>query len=519
MMFAMAVAHAAKVELSNATIEQINAAFDKGTLTAEKLVQLSLNRIEAYDDSGPKLNALITINPNALATARALDVERKAKGRRSPMHGIPVILKDNYNTADMPTTAGSVFLEGSIPPKDAFMVAKLRAAGAVILGKANTSEFASSGKSNGFSSLGGQTLNPHDLTRGPHGSSGGSGASMAAWYATVALGSDTTGSIRSPCAANGLACLKPTHGLLSRAGIVPLALSFDTGGPMARNVYDVAATLGVMTGVDDDDPATQKSLGLAYRDYTLFMKRDALAGARLGYLTDYAGIDEGTKAVFTEAVEKLRALGATVIDVPLPEYLKNRTALLDVIRYAEFKPQIAAYLGTLNGSYPKSLDDLIEASKSFDASNRSGQANPARWEVFAKEQAGLSLSDPVYLAARDEGMAMMRVHLNAILLERKLDAFIYPTAPQPARPIVRDYAADMASGIVSVTNLANLTGFPDAIVPAGMTEERLPVTLSFLGPAFSEPQILGFAYAFEQATHALVAPRTTPPLAGETIRY
>lgn len=517
--FGMATAQAATVELSDASIEQLNAAFDKGTLTAEKLVQLCLKRIEAYEDRGPKLNALIVVNPEALATARALDAERKAKGRRSPMHGIPVILKDNYNTADLPTTAGSVFLEGSIPPQDSFMVAKLRAAGAIILAKANTSEFASSGKSNGFSSLGGQTLNPHDLTRGPAGSSGGSGASMAAWYATVALGTDTGGSIRGPCAANGLACIKPTHGLLSRAGIVPLALSFDTGGPMARNVYDVAAALGAMTGIDAADPATQKSLGLAHRDYTVFMKRDALASARLGYLTDYAGIDAGTQAVFATAMQKLKALGATIVETPLPDHIKNRSSLSEIIRNAEFKAQIADYLGTLKGNYPRTLDDLIVAAKNFNPSGGHGQANPARWELFLREQTGVPLTDPVYITARDQGMAMVRMHLNAILLENQLDAFIYPTAPQPARPIVRDYAADAGAAGGSGTSLANITGFPDAIVPAGMTNERLPVTLSFLGPAFSEPQILGFAYAFEQATHARAAPRTTPPLAGETLRY
>jgi amidase len=521
---AAAAANATAVELSEASIEQISAAFDKGTLTSEKLVQLCLKRIEAYDDHGPKLNALIVVNPEALATARALDAERKTKGRRSPMHGIPVILKDNYNTADLPTTAGSVFLAGSIPPHDSFMVAKLRAAGAVILAKANTSEFASSGKSNGFSSLGGQTLNPHDLTRGPAGSSGGSGASMAAWYATVALGTDTGGSIRGPCAANGLACIKPTHGLLSRAGIVPLALSFDTGGPIARNVYDVAVALGAMTGIDDADPATQKSLGLAHRDYTVFLKRNALAGARLGVLTDYAGTDAGTKAIFAAAVQKMQSLGATIVEVPLPEHVKNRSSLSEIIRNAEFKAQIADYLGTLSGDYPRTLDDLIGAAKNFTASTsggqaNGGQANPARWELFLREQTGLPLTDPVYLAARDQGMAMVRTHLNAVLIERKLDAFIYPSSPQPARLIARDYAEDTAVANASGTSLANITGFPDAIVPAGMTDEQLPVTLSFLGPAFSEPQILGFAYAFEQATHARVAPRTTPPLAGETLRF
>jgi len=512
-----ASAVAASIDLSAASIEQLNAAFAKGTLTSEQLVRMYLKRIDAYDDRGPQLNALIIVNPNAIATARELDAERKAKGPRSSMHGIPIILKDNYDTTDMPTTAGSVFLAGSIPRQDSFMVAQLRAAGAVILAKANTSEFASSGRSNGFSSLGGQTLNPHDLTRGPAGSSGGSGAALAAWYAPIALGTDTGGSIRGPCAANGLACLKPTHGLLSRAGIVPLSLSFDTGGPMARNVYDVAVALGAMTGIDANDPATEKSLGLFHRDYTVFLKREALAGSTLGVLTDYAGTDPETKRIFTASIERLKQLGAKIVEIELPGHIKERSSLTSIIRNAEFKAQIADYLATLDGKYPQTLDDLIAAAKGFDESAAIGQANPARWELFDREATGLPLNDAVYLSARDQGTAMVRSHLSAIMLQQQLDAFIYPTSPLPARPIMRDYSAEGGGG-GSGTSLANITGFPDAIVPAGVTSEGLPVTLSFLGAAFSEPRILAFAYAFEQATHARVNPKTTPALSGESFR-
>src|SRR5580658_8826782 len=246
------------IDFDAATVAELNAAFNAGTLTSERLVQLCLARIKAYDRQGPSLNAVLALNPKALDTARALDAERKAKGPRSPLHGIPVVLKDNYDTFDMPTTGGSVLLEGSIPPEDAFLVKKLREAGAVILAKVNMSEFASAGA---FSSLGGQSRNPHDLLRSPSGSSGGVGVAVAAAYAPLGLGTDTGGSIRGPSTANGIVGLKPTHGLLSRDGIVPLALSFDTGGPMARSVYDVAAALGVMTGIDTADAATQKSAG------------------------------------------------------------------------------------------------------------------------------------------------------------------------------------------------------------------------------------------------------------------
>src|SRR6266545_5085197 len=243
-------AFAKTIDVDSATIADINAAFDAGTLTAEKLVQLCLARIAAFDRKGPALHAVIALNPNALEQARALDAERKAKGRRSPLHGIPVVLKDNYDTFDLPTTGGSVLLEGSIPPKDAFVVKKLRDGGAIILAKVNMSEFASAGA---YSSLGGQSLNPHDLTRSPSGSSGGTGVAIAAAYAPLGMGTDTGGSIRGPSTSNGIVGLKPTHGLLSRSGIIPLALSFDTGGPMARSVYDVAVALGVMTGVDAAD--------------------------------------------------------------------------------------------------------------------------------------------------------------------------------------------------------------------------------------------------------------------------
>src|ERR1044071_382707 len=257
------------IEFDAATIADINAAFDAGTLTSEALTKMCLARIAAYDRKGPSLHAVMALNPKAVDEARALDAERKAKGRRSPLHGIPVVLKDNYDTFDMPTTGGSILLEGSIPSKDAFVVKKLRDAGAIILAKVNMSEFASGGT---YSSLGGQSLNPHDLSRGPSGSSGGTGVAIAAAYAPIGMGTDTGGSIRGPATTNGIAALKATHGLLSRSGIIPLALSFDTGGPMARSVYDVAVALGIMTGVDPSDAATKKSEGRFETDYTKYLK-------------------------------------------------------------------------------------------------------------------------------------------------------------------------------------------------------------------------------------------------------
>ena len=299
------------VDVTTATIEDLNRAFDAGTLTAEELVERYLARIAAYDDAGPALNAVMALNPEARARARALDTERAAGGPRSPLHGIPFVLKDNLDTADLPTTAGSVLLAGSVPPDDAFLVRKLRAAGAIVLAKVNMSEFASGGA---MSSLGGRTRNPHDLVRTPSGSSGGTGAAIAAAYAQVGLGTDTGGSVRGPSTANGIAGLKPTYGLLSRDGIVPLALSFDTAGPMARHVYDVAAALGVMTGVDPADDATAASAGRFETDYTRFLDPDALRGARIGIARDFLGQDPEVDWIVEASLAVMRDAGATVVD-------------------------------------------------------------------------------------------------------------------------------------------------------------------------------------------------------------
>ena len=294
------------IDLDAATIADVNAAFAKGTLTSERLTQMFLARIDAYDRKGPSLRSVITVNPKALDTARAMDAERKTKGPRSPLHGIPIILKDNIDTADMPTTGGSVLLDGSMPPDDAFVVKKLRAAGAVIVAKANLSEFASGAA---HSSLGGQILNPHDLTRSPSGSSGGTGASMAAAFAMAGLGTDTGGSVRGPSTANGIAGLKTTMGLVSRDGVIPLALSFDTVGPMARSVYDVAAMLSVLAGVDPADASTKAGEGRGDADYTQALKADALKGARLGIARDFLGQDADVDWVMEASLDTMQQAG------------------------------------------------------------------------------------------------------------------------------------------------------------------------------------------------------------------
>ena len=292
--------------LSEATIEDINAAFNSGTLTSERLVELYLARIQAYDQDGPRLNAVLWLNDQALETARILDEERRLSGPRSPLHGIPVALKDNIDTADMPTTAGSLLLAGSLPPDDAFIVEKLRNAGAIILAKLNMSELASGVT---MSSVGGFIRNPHDTERSPAGSSGGTGAAIAAAFAQLGIGTDTGGSVRGPTTANGIAGLKPTHGLLSRDGIVPLALSFDMAGPMARHVYDVAAMLGVMTGIDPEDAATSKSADRFETNYTQFLDVSALGDARIGVARDFLGQDTEVDWILEASLEAMRAEG------------------------------------------------------------------------------------------------------------------------------------------------------------------------------------------------------------------
>ncbi|HEY9886779.1 MAG TPA: amidase family protein, partial [Candidatus Obscuribacterales bacterium] len=315
---------AATFRLQDATIKDINKAFDNGALTSEQLVNLYLNRIAAYDDAGPAINSVITTNANALEIARALDIERQTTGPRSLLHGIPILLKDNHDTFDMPTTGGSAALVGSVPPDDAFVVDLLRDAGAIIFGKTEMDEFAISGS--GYSSLGGQTLNPYNLLRQSAGSSGGTGAAIAASFATLGTGSDTGGSIRTPCSFQGLVCVRATRGLLSLDGIIPFVLSRDMIGPMASSVEDAAIALGVMAEFDPNNPgiltpieAPPVELDKFYDDYTQFLAKDALKGARLGVVTDYVGSDNGVDpeitALFEEALEVMKGLGAEIVEI------------------------------------------------------------------------------------------------------------------------------------------------------------------------------------------------------------
>ena len=522
---------AAPFDLATASIADVQAAFADGSLTSEKLVNAYFARLAAYDKKGPTINTVITLNAKAVEEAKQRDAERKAGKIRGPLHGIPIVLKDNFDTFDMPTTAGSSLLKGSVPPDDAFVVKRLRDAGAIIVAKLNLSEFAAGGGSvggakdpavikagtvpNGYSSMGGQTRNPHALEYGPSGSSGGTGAAIASVFAQFGMGTDTASSVRGPSSVNGIVGLKPTTGLLSRDGIVPLSLSLDTAGPMARSVYDIAVALNVMAAVDPADSMTSKSKGHIEKDYTAFLKKGALKGAHIGIARDFNGQDAAVDTVFNAALESLHKLGATTVDFHYPAYmLEGRADAFNTVVQSEFKAQIADYLKTTGPKYPKTLDDIVRLA------NDPKTGYPSREKAYAFKytaSVALDLDDPVYLAAKNEGFAMVKAAVDAVMKKYKLDAIVYLSSPTAAAPIAPPAKASVRSPTASAFNISNMAGYPDLVVPAGMTAAGLPVTISILGSAFSDGKILGYGYDFEQATHAIRLPKNTPPLPGDLI--
>ena len=500
---------AATFRLEEATVADINAAFDAGALSSERLTQLYLNRIDAYDAQGPSLNSVITINSNALQTAAALDLERQSTGPRSPLHGIPVLLKDNYDTFDLPTTNGSLSLNGSIPPNDAFQAQKLRDAGAIILGKTNLHEFARGVTT--ISSLGGQTLNPYDTTRVPGGSSGGTGAAIAANFATLGTGTDTAISIRGPASINNLVGIRPTIGLTSRDGIIPLNLKQDVGGPIARTVSDAAVMLDTLAGFDPNDPITETSIGKIPESYTNFLNKDGLNGARIGVIRDIVEADVAGNVADPEvvglvntAIEDMKAQGAEVFDVEIPDldfYVNTNPNR----GYDRFRYDINNYLASLGPDAPvKSLTEIIASGKyepSLDTALRNSE-----------QRTQIPDEDPQYQLYLQNGEDLAAALLS-VAEAQNLDAFLYPTATRPPR-LIGDTSPAGGNSLLS-----SYTGFPSIVAQAGFTSNGLPVGVELLGEAFSEPTLIGLAYSYEQATMHRIPPGFTPSLPGETFEY
>jgi amidase len=463
-----------------------------------------LARIDEVDKRGPAVNAIIELNPDALSIADGLDRERKAKGARGPLHGVPVLIKDNIDTADrMMTTAGSLALVGSKPAKDSFVAQKLRAAGAVILGKTNLSEWAnirSSHSVSGWSGRGGMTRNPYALDRNPCGSSSGTGAGISANLAVAGIGTETDGSIVCPSSSNGLAGIKPTVGLVSRGGIIPISHSQDGAGPMCRTVRDAAILLGALTGVDPDDPATAASAGKSQTDYAQYCDPNGLKGARIGVARKYFGFSDAVDALMEQALGVIKQQGATLVDpADIETFGKFDDSELLVFMY-ELKADLNAYLARLGPGAPvRTLQDII----AFNERNRQKEMPYFGQDLFLKSQAKGPLTDKEYLDALAKNHQLARTEgIDALMDKHKLDAIVAPTGG-PA------WLTDLVNGDHSAggsSNAAAVAGYPNINVTAGFLS-GLPVGISFFGRAWSEPTLIKLAYSFEQATKARHAPR------------
>ena len=493
-------------------IAELQAQLHSGSLTSRSLVKRYLRRIEKLDRSGPKLRAVLELNPDALRIAEDLDRERKLKGPRGPLHGIPILIKDNIDTADrMTTTAGSFALEGWIAPEDAFLVKRLREAGAVILGKTNLSEWAnfrSTRSSSGWSGRGGQTRHPYALDRNPSGSSSGSAVAVAADLCAAAVGTETDGSIVSPSNACGIVGIKPTLGLISRSGIIPIAHSQDTAGPMARTVADAAALLGVLAGVDPNDSAGVASRGHGQADYTKFLDANALSGAKIGIARQFLGGNRRVDALLEQALSDLRRKGATLIDLDeIPNLFAFGASESDVLHY-EFKADLNAYLARLPAGHPRSLKELI----AFNDREREKEMPFFGQETFIRAEAKGPLTEQAYLDALERNHRLTRTEgLDVVFDRHQLDAVIAPTGG-PAG--LTDLIYGGGGGLRGPSSVAAVSGYPHITVPMGYLF-GLPVGISFLGRAWSEGRLIQLAYSYEQATGHRKPPRFLPTAAIE----
>jgi amidase len=490
--------------LEEITIQQLQTGYQQGTFTIEKVVGDYLKRIEDFDKAGPGLNSVIHVNTQAIEVAKLLDQELKDGKSRGPLHGIPVILKDNINTQDMPTTAGATVLRGSYPPDDSYITKKLRDAGAVILGKANLSEWANfrgEMSSSGWSGMLGQTKNPYVLDRNPCGSSSGSGVSASANLCAIAIGTETNGSIVCPSNNNGLVGLKPTVGLVSRSGIIPISFTQDTAGPMGRTVTDVAITLGALVGIDSADEKTLASAGNYQQDYTQYLKADGLRGKRIGLLKNSLGYHARVDSLMKKAVADLQSQGAEVVELDYTMERGANGASFTVMLY-EFKDGLTKYFASLGDkARVKDLNELMEFNKKDSIELRYSDQNLLK---LAYEKGGLEDKEykealaTMLKATRDNG-------IDKLLKENNLDALMAPTG-SPA------WKTDLIDGdhfLGGSSSLAAISGYPAITVPMGFVDE-LPVGVSFFSKAWSEPQLIEIAFAYEQSTNHRKAPKYIP---------
>ena len=491
-------------QVEEATIAGIQQALQAKEVTCHEIVQAYLDRIAAYDRKGPALAAILTPNPKALAQAEQLDADYAKSGPVGLLHCVPLVLKDNYNTADLPTTGGSTSLAGAQPLSDAFVVAKLRKAGAIILGKSNMHEFALAGTT--VSSLGGQTFNPYDVTRTPGGSSGGTGVAVAANFCVAGTGSDTVNSIRSPASANALVGIRPTKGLLSRTGILPVSETQDAVGPIARTVADAARLLEVMAGYDQDDPSTAWSVGNTPADYTRFLEQDGLQNARIGVLKTMFGSEpqhQEVNAVMAAAITAMKKAGAVIVEVDDAALDAGKLIADNDVQKYEFKALINAYLATIPNAPVKSLSEIIASGKFH---------KPSLEKFFVSAESYQNgMEEPDY---KERLLRNQRTRQATVLLmaQHRLDALVYPLQKRLVVPVAEANQADR-NGI-----LASVTGFPAITVPAGFSQPSataplgVPVGMDILGRPWSEGRLIQIANSFEHATHYRKQPSSTPQL-------
>ena len=483
------------LNLEEITVDQLQERYENGNLTASQVTRAYLDRIEAIDKNGPGLNSILSVNPNALESADQLDRERRDGNVRGPLHGVPIILKDNIDTYDMPTTAGSRFMEGSVPPEDAFIIKKLREAGAIILAKANLSEWAnfhSSFSASGWSGLGGQVNNPYDLTRNPCGSSSGPGVAASANLATLTIGTETNGSIVCPSNANGIVGFKPTIGLWSRSGIIPISHTTDSAGPMVRTVRDAAILLSAATGVDPRDEFTAASEEHIHNDYTQFLNDDGLQGKRIGLYTQPLGNHFRVDTLMHETVRKLEELGAEVIEIDQISERNIGGDAFQVLLY-EFKDGLNNYFASLGEDAPvSSIEELAELTRNTPEETEKFDRNLI---LMAAEKGDLDSEE--YQEALENMLRYSREEgIDRVMDEHNLDALVSPTG-SPA------WKTDLTLGdnfSLSSSSPSARAGYPIITLPMGQLD-GLPVGVSFFGRAWSEPVLFEIAYAFEQATH------------------